>query len=74
MKKKFFIGIAMSLFAIATVFNMNISEQGNAGDVSLDAIKVMAKADGELSSKIWEIYHRPSGGHNCWKGGNKKCL
>jgi hypothetical protein len=44
MKKKIFIGIAMSLFAVATVFNMNISEQGNAGDVSLDAIKTMAQA------------------------------
>ena len=30
MKKKFFIGIAMSLFAVATVFNMNLSEQNNA--------------------------------------------
>ena len=44
MKKKFFIGIAMSLFAVATVFNMNIAEQSNAGDVSLDAIEVMAQA------------------------------
>jgi hypothetical protein len=44
MKKKIFIGIAMSLFAVATVFNMNISEQSEAGDVSLDAIAVMAQA------------------------------
>jgi hypothetical protein len=50
MKKKFFIGIAMSLFAVATVFNMNLSEQNNAGDVSLDAIEVMAEAEAELAN------------------------
>jgi hypothetical protein len=39
----------MSLFAVATVFNMNISEQSEAGDVSLDAIAVMAQAqNGEI--------------------------
>jgi hypothetical protein len=48
MKKKFFIGIAMSLFAVATVFNMNISEQNNSNDVSLDAIAVMAQAQSEM--------------------------
>jgi hypothetical protein len=49
MKKKIFIGISMSLFAVATVFNMSISEQGSAGDVSLDAIAVMAQAQYENS-------------------------
>jgi hypothetical protein len=44
MKKKIFIGLAMSLFAVATVFNINIAEKGQAGDVSLDAIAVMAQA------------------------------
>ena len=47
----------MSLFAVATVFNMNIAEQGNAGDVSLDAIAVMAQGQNELSTDIpWSSY------------------
>jgi hypothetical protein len=50
MKKKIFIGIAMSLFAVATVFNMNISEQNDDGDVSLEAIEVMAQAASEGGS------------------------
>ena len=49
MKKKIFIGIAMSLFAVATVFNISILNGNDAGDVSLDAIEVMAKAEAESS-------------------------
>jgi hypothetical protein len=47
MKKKLFIGIAMSLFAVATVFNMNMLNENGAGDVSLDALAVMAQAQDE---------------------------
>jgi hypothetical protein len=47
MKKKIFIGIAMSLFAVATVFNMNMLNENGAGDVSLDALAVMAQAQDE---------------------------
>ena len=39
----------MSLFAVATVFNLSISKQSKAGDVSLEAIAMIAKADGEGS-------------------------
>jgi hypothetical protein len=66
MKKKIFIGIAMSLFAVATVFNMNISEQSKAGDISLDDIKIMTQAEAENSGFlcahvsyswcVWEDY------------------
>ena len=54
MKKKIFIGIAMSLFAVATVFNLSISKQSKAGDVSLEAIKVMAQAQ-EESNMLPEV-------------------
>jgi len=47
MKKKIFIGIAMSLFTVATVFNMNLLNENGAGDVSLDAVSIMAKAQSE---------------------------
>jgi len=61
MKRKFFIGIAMSLFAVATVFNMNIAEQGNAGDVSLDAIAVMAQAEAESGLGYKCKFYPPAG-------------
>ena len=65
MKKKFFIGIAMSLFAVATVFNMNLSEQNEAGDVSLDAIEVMAQAEAEFNAcpgpMTWRCHYFSTG-------------
>lgn len=47
MKKKLFIGGAALLFAVVTVFNMNLLQSNNASDVSLDAIAVMAQAQEE---------------------------
>jgi hypothetical protein len=47
MKKKVFIGIAMSLFAVATVININLVKQSNTGDFTLQSIIGLAKADGE---------------------------
>ncbi len=44
----------MSLFAVATVFNMNLSEQGRASDVSLEAIAVMAQATPEGEDNGYE--------------------
>ncbi|MGQ1947694.1 hypothetical protein ACT3CD_11410 [Geofilum sp. OHC36d9] len=44
MKKKIIFAVATGLFAVATVFNMNVLQSNNAGDVSLDAIAVMAQA------------------------------
>ena len=47
LKKKVFIGMATMLFAVATVFNMSMLNENGAGDVSLDAIQLMAKAEAE---------------------------
>ena len=49
MKKKIIIASATVLFAVATVFNMNLLQGNSVGDVSLDAIAVMAQAQGEQS-------------------------
>jgi hypothetical protein len=38
MKKKIIFAVATGFFAVATVFNMNLSQGNIAGDVSLDAI------------------------------------
>jgi hypothetical protein len=48
MKKKLIFAVATGLFAVATVFNMNVLQSNNAGDVSLDAIAVMAQAQSEI--------------------------
>lgn len=37
----------MSLFAVATVFNMNLLNNDSDGDISLDAVAVMAQAQDE---------------------------
>lgn len=47
MKKKVIFAVATGLFALATVFNMNVLQSKNAGDVSLESITVMAQASGE---------------------------
>ena len=60
MKKKSFIGGAALLFAAVTVFNMNLLQSNKAGDVSLDAIAVMAQAQKEIEEdkKEEDIYHK----------------
>ncbi|HZH87020.1 MAG TPA: hypothetical protein VFD77_06870 [Brumimicrobium sp.] len=50
MKKKIVFAVATGFFAVATVFNMNILQGNSAGDVSLDAIAVMAQAQSEGGS------------------------
>ena len=50
MKKKIVFAVATGFFAVATVFNMNLSQGNIAGDVSLDAIGVMAQAQSEGGS------------------------
>ena len=47
MKKKIFFAIATGFFAVATVLNMNALQGGGVGDISLDAISVMAQAQNE---------------------------
>jgi hypothetical protein len=49
MKKKIFIGIAMSLFAVATVINMNIAKKNEAKEISLESIAIMAQAQNSES-------------------------
>lgn len=44
MKKKIIFAIATSFFAVATVFNMNLLQTSNTGDVSLESIAIMAQA------------------------------
>jgi hypothetical protein len=44
MKRKIFFAIATGFFAVATVFNMNMVQGNSAGDVSLEAIALMARA------------------------------
>ncbi len=46
MRKKIFGGIAV-LFAAATAFNIGLLQTQDAGDISLDAIAIMAQARGE---------------------------
>ena len=47
MKKKIIFAVATGLFVVATVFNMNVLQGNSAGDVSLDAIAVMAQAQAQ---------------------------
>ena len=73
MKKKIIFAVATGFFAVATVFNMNLLQGNSAGDVSLDAIAVMAKAQseggGDKNNSNWGgLFHYPE------KGGDpKKC-
>ena len=48
MKNKIIFAVATGFFAVATVFNMNLLQGNSAGDVSLDAIAVMAQAQSEI--------------------------
>ena len=47
MKKKITLASATVLFAVATMFNMNMLQGNSVGDVSLESIALMAKASGE---------------------------
>jgi hypothetical protein len=49
MKKKLIFAIAIGFFAVATVFNMNMLQSNDAGDISLEGIAVMAQAQDESS-------------------------
>jgi hypothetical protein len=44
MKKKLIFALAIGFFAVATVFNMNMLQTNDAGDISLEGIAVMAAA------------------------------
>ncbi|MGM0505515.1 MAG: hypothetical protein ACQESQ_12900 [Bacteroidota bacterium] len=56
-KKKAIFGMFAGLFAVATVFNMGMLNENGDGDISLDAIAVMAKADGEWGGTNAPCYY-----------------
>ncbi|MGM0504467.1 MAG: hypothetical protein ACQESQ_07605 [Bacteroidota bacterium] len=68
-KKKLIFGMIASLFALATVFNMNMLNENVTGDVSLDAIAVMAQAQNEsnngFSSPTFECTAGGPGSSSC---------
>ena len=64
MKRKIIFGSIAILFAAAAVFNINLLQNKNADDISLDAITIMAQAhDGEtgggghanICDPIWNV-------------------
>ena len=65
MKKKIIIASATVLFAVATMFNMNLLQGNSVGDVSLESIAVMAQAQEEYISSggghtvTYECYDAP---------------
>jgi hypothetical protein len=50
LKKKVMLGMVAGFFAVATIFNMSMLNDNSAGDVSMDAIALMAQADGSEDS------------------------
>ena len=66
-KKKIIFAVATGFFAAATVFNMNLLQGNIAGDVSLDAIAVMAKAQSESGTSLSCLY---CGGEGVSPGGS----
>ncbi|HTO14151.1 MAG TPA: hypothetical protein VLZ83_00135 [Edaphocola sp.] len=81
MKKKVIFAVATGLFALATVFNMNVLQSNSAGDVSLESIATMAQAqNGESSSLSEKIYvvtkfcNETPKYITCYKGGDETCL
>ena len=76
-KKKIIFAVATGFFAVATVFNMNLLQGNIAGDVSLDAIAVMAKAQSESGTSLSCLYCggdgvRPGGSSCTYCGGGHK--
>ncbi|HTO16427.1 MAG TPA: hypothetical protein VLZ83_11690 [Edaphocola sp.] len=87
MKKKVIFAVATGLFALAMVFNMNVLQSNNTGDVSLESIAVMAQANGEsggghanICDPIWKVTYTGSVGTGnvgaqvtCETGGSYIC-
>ena len=70
MKKKIIFAVATGFFAVATVFNMNLLQGNSAGDVSLDAIAVMAQAQSEIPETETTIDCLYCGGDGVSPGGS----
>ncbi|PWD99013.1 hypothetical protein [Marinilabilia rubra] len=47
LKKKVIFGVVAGFFAVATIFNMGLLNDNGTGDLSLDAIAIMAQAQSE---------------------------
>ena len=70
MKKKIIFAVATGFFAVATVFNMNLLQGNSAGDVSLDAISIMAQAQSEIPETETTIDCLHCGGDGVRPGGS----
>src|SRR5690554_1644939 len=66
MKKKIIFAVATGFFAVATVFNMNLLQGNSVGDVSLDAITVMAQAQSEGYELPEATITCDGSGGRCW--------
>ncbi len=55
MKRKIIFGSIAILFAAASAFNIGLIQTQDAGDISLDAITIMAQANNEGGSNVYEI-------------------
>lgn len=73
MRKKIVFAVVASLFAVATVFNMNMLQSSSAGDISLESIAVMAQAQSEGSSGLGTLYGNQSGTRFCCASGSNSC-
>ena len=62
MKNKLFLAFAAVLFAAITVFNLNLSQQETAGDITLVGVEMVAGA--QIGEIIDEIDDCP-GGQSC---------
>lgn len=60
------------LFAVVTVFNMNLLQGNSLGDVSLDSIAVMAQAYGENSGEEVWVFKVVDYEAQCPNNSNKK--
>ncbi len=56
MSKKIIFGSIAILFAAATVFNINLLQNKNAGDISLDALTIMAQAENGENCNSCVVY------------------
>jgi len=75
MKKKIIFAVATGFFAVATVFNMNLLQDDKYGELALDAIAVMARANGESGGSggncPWDVpdatcYRYDGGQYGCF--------
>jgi hypothetical protein len=76
MKKKIIFGMAICLFAMATMFSFNKSQQGSISYISLKNIEVMSQAyaGDEITSKNYYAKYYIGSGSWCCYSGNTGCI